>query len=79
MYKTKGSAENGIASVQSNCGADERYERKDAANGKCYFNLKAANHQVIGSSPMHADAPAREAAIASLKAIGKTATVKDNC
>lgn len=54
LYHAKGSAENGIASVQSNCGADERYEKKLAANGKHYFNLKAANHQIIGTSRMYA-------------------------
>jgi uncharacterized protein len=30
LYKSKGSAEKGIASVQSNCGSDERYEKKVA-------------------------------------------------
>lgn len=50
LYKAKSSAENGIASVQSNCTSDGRYESKVAKNGKDYFNLKAANHQIIGTS-----------------------------
>lgn len=32
LYKAKSSAENGIASVQAHCSADERYERKAASN-----------------------------------------------
>lgn len=77
LYHAKGSAENGIASVQSNCGADTHYEKKVAANGKHYFNLKAANHQVIGTSQMYASADSRDAGVASVKSNGATTTVKD--
>lgn len=78
LYHSKTSAENGIASVQANCAADERYDRKTAANGKHYFNLKAANHQVIGTSQMYADASSRDGGIASVKSNGISTTVKDN-
>jgi uncharacterized protein YegP (UPF0339 family) len=67
LYKAKPSAEAGIASVQANGGHDERYEKKVAANGKYHFNLKAANHQVIGS-----------AGIQSVKTNCGSTTVKDN-
>ena len=77
LYTTKAAAQNGIASVQSNSPQDERYERKTATNGKFYFTLKAANHQVIGSSQLYASQAAREAGINSVKANGQTATVKD--
>lgn len=52
--------------------------RKTASNGKFYFNLKAANHQIIGSSQMYATAQSRETGIASVKANGTSQTVKDN-
>ena len=78
LYKAKSSAENGIASVQKNCGDDARFERKDAANGKFFFNLKAGNHQVIGTSQMYASSASRETGIASVKSNGATKTVKDN-
>lgn len=78
QYVAKGSAENGIASVQANCSADDRYEKKTATNGKLFFNLKAANHQVIGTSQMYASEQSRETGIASVKANGTTKTVKDN-
>lgn len=77
LYKSKAAAENGIASVQSNAAHDERYERKTAANGKVFFNLKAANHQVIGSSQMYSSEAARDGGIASVKTNGSSAKVKD--
>lgn len=77
LYKTKSSAENGIASVQTNSPNDSRYERKDATNGKPYFNLKATNGQVIGTSQMYASAQTRDGGIESVKANGPTTTVKD--
>jgi hypothetical protein len=76
QYDTKASAENGIQSVQANCGDDARYERKDASDGRCYFNLKAANHQVIGTSQMYKAAAGRETGIESVKTNGTSTTVK---
>lgn len=79
LYKSKSAAENGIASVQANCAADERYERKTAANGKAFFNLKAANHQVIGSSQLYESEASRDKGIASVKSNGTSTTIKDSC
>ena len=56
---------------------DERYERKTASNGKAFFNLKAANHQVIGTSQMYATEAEREADIARVKTDGASKTVKE--
>ncbi|EJZ1937960.1 TPA: YegP family protein [Escherichia coli] len=78
LYTSKASAEKGIASVRSNSPQEERYEKKTASNGKFYFNLKTANHQIIGSSQMYATAQSRETGIASVKANGTSQTVKDN-
>lgn len=77
LYQARASAENGIASVQKNCGADDRYERLTAKNGKEYFNLKAANHQIIGTSQMYATAQSRDGGIASVKQNGGSETIKD--
>lgn len=78
MYVNKASAEGGIASVQTNSPMEERYERKDAANGKPFFNLKAGNHQVIGSSQRYGSAKSRDDGIESVKTNGPTKTVKDH-
>jgi uncharacterized protein len=77
MYKEKGSAENGIASVKKNAADDARYERKDTKNGHFMFNLKAANHQVIGTSQTYKTAESREEGIASVKANAPKAPVED--
>lgn len=77
LYKARSSAEQGMASVQANSLLDERYERKTASNGKAFFNLKAANHQVIGTSQMYATEAAREADIARVKSEGASKTVKE--
>lgn len=78
LYKANASAENGIASVQANCAAEERYERKASSNGKAFFNLKAANCQVIGTSQMYASEASREDRIASVKVNGSSKTIKVN-
>lgn len=76
QYESKAAAEGGIASVQKNSATDERYERKDAADGRSYFNLKAGNQQVIGTSQMYASTSGRDAGIVSVKANGQSTTVK---
>lgn len=77
LYDTRSSAENGIASVQANSPLDERYERKTTKDGHPYFNLKAGNHQVIGSSESYTSDAARDKGIASVKANGPSTQVKD--
>lgn len=77
QYTTRAAAENGIASVQANSPLEERYERKSAKDGKPYFTLKAANHQIIGNSETYSSEAAREKGIASVKANGPSHNIKD--
>ena len=77
LYQTRASAENGIASVRANCGTDSRYDLQNSANGKFYFNLRAANQQVIGTSEMYESEKGRERGIASVKAFGTTESVRE--
>jgi len=76
-YGDKAGCKNGIALVQKNAPDDARYERKTAANGKFYFVLKSANHQVIGTSQMYADDAGRDNGIASVKANAPNAETED--
>ena len=76
QYESRSAAENGIASVQKNAPDEARYERKDASDGRPYFNLKAANHQIIGTSQMYKSAKGRDDGIASVKLNGPTTTIK---
>lgn len=78
LYEAKASAEKGIESVKANAGHDERYERKVSTNGKPYFNLKAANGEVIGTSEMYESEAARDNGIASVKANAVGAAVHDS-
>ncbi|MCQ2145543.1 MAG: YegP family protein [Bacteroidales bacterium] len=66
MYTTKRACMNGIASVKKNAPDEGKFEVKTAANGKLHFNLKAANHQVIGSSQMYASESGCKNGIASV-------------
>ena len=77
-YVAKDSATTGIQSVRANCGNDRNYQRQDSANGKYYFNLKAANSQVIGTSQVYSSAAARDQGIQSVMANGQSMVVVDN-
>ena len=65
-YTKKESCLNGIESVRKNGPIEERYEIKVAKNGKPFFNLKATNGQVIGSSQMYASERTMKQGIASV-------------
>ncbi len=76
-YGAKKNAVNGIESVKKNCSSDERYELKEAKNGQQYFNLKAGNGQVVGTSTMFANEADRSAAIDELKADGAASALEE--
>ena len=68
-YSRKASAENGIASVVAN-GADEAaYEIRESADGRSYFVLTAANHQIIGQSELYASKYNAQRGIRSVRTI----------
>lgn len=76
QYTSKSAAENGIESVRKNSTDASRFDAKESATGnKYYFNLKAGNGQIVGTSPMFADAASRDAAIAETTRSAATATV----
>lgn len=77
MYAAKSSAVNGIESVKTNCGNDSLYEKKTAANGKFYFNLKSTNSQIIGSSQMYASESGVTTGIESVKQNAPGASIKE--
>ena len=77
FYEAKTSAQQGIDSVRTNAPLDERYERHTSTSGQPYFNLKAANGQVIGRSETYSSTSAMEGGIASVKKNAPDATVVD--
>lgn len=76
-YGRKASAANGIASVKTNAPYDSRYDRKKSVNHKYYFNLNAANNQVIGTSEMYESAAARDNGVESVKVNAPIAVITD--
>lgn len=76
-YAAKASCKNGIESVRTNCGDDALYERKEAKNGKHFFNLLAKNKQVIGTSQMYAAKASMENGIQSVKTNGAVAELHE--
>lgn len=76
-YESKASAQNGIASVQKNHDQDGRYVTATAKDGRFYFNLKAGNHQIIGTSQMYKSESGRDNGIESVKTNGGSRAVKE--
>lgn len=77
MYTSKGAAQTGIASVQTNSPQVEQFDLKEATNGQFHFTLKARNHQVIGSSQMYASKASAQNGIQSVQSNGPSQTIKD--
>lgn len=76
-YTTKAACTNGIESVKTNSQDDGRFDRKESSNGKPYFNLKASNGQIIGTSEMYESVAARENGIESVKKNASDAEIDD--
>lgn len=76
-YSSKLACENGIESVRKNSQDDSKYDRKTSSNGKFYFNLKASNGQIIGTSEMYEAEGSRENGISSVKSNASTASTFD--
>lgn len=74
-YSTKTACQNGIESVKANSQDESKFEKLTASNGKPYFNLRAGNGQVIGTSQMYADESGRDNGIASVAENAKDAEV----
>lgn len=76
-YKAKASAENGITSVKTNAPNADRFEKRTASDNSPYFVLKAANHEVIGTSEMYSSNSARDAGIEAVQRAAAAATTVD--
>ncbi|MCZ8216746.1 MAG: YegP family protein [Cyclobacteriaceae bacterium] len=75
-YSSRSGCENGISSVRTNAPSDSNYDRKKSSNGKHFFNLKATNGQIIGTSEMYESSSGMETGIASVKSNAPSATVE---
>ncbi|MFY0481364.1 YegP family protein [Flavobacterium sp. PLA-1-15] len=75
-YTTKANCENGIASVKTNSQVATRFDKLESKNGKFYFNLKATNGQIIGTSQMYESASSRDNGIESVANNAPDAEIK---
>ena len=76
-YTTKAACENGIESVKKNAQDDSKFDKKVSTSGKPFFNLKAGNGQIIGSSEMYESEASRDNGIDSVKKNAPDATIED--
>jgi len=76
-YKNKAGCQNGIESVKKNSGDDARFVTKSSTNDETYFELTAANSQVIGTSQMYKSESGRSNGIKSVQKIAAGAPVED--
>lgn len=76
-YTTKENCKNGIESVKKNSQIETRFEKLESKNGKQYFNLKASNGQIIGTSEMYESVASRDNGIASVQKNAPDASVED--
>ncbi|WP_420148440.1 YegP family protein [Spirosoma sp.] len=77
-YTSKAGCLNGVESVKNNAQDDSKFDRKESVNGKHYFNLKATNGQIIGTSQMYESAAGRDNGIESVRNNAPDATIEDN-
>lgn len=76
-YKTKESCKEGINSVKKNSKIDARFKQLIANDGKPYFNLKAANGEIIGTSETYESTSSCKKGIASVKKNAPDASIID--
>ena len=76
-YANKAGAKNGVESVRKNATDESKYEVKESANGKHFFNLLTANKQIVGTSQMYANKDGCKKGMQSVMNTAPEATVED--
>lgn len=74
-YAQENSAYNGAFSVAENGLDPDRYEVLEASNGGWYFNVKAANGRVVGTSEVYASRSNAERAVDSVMELCATVDI----
>lgn len=76
-YTKKENCKKGIESVRKNSQVESRFEKLESKNDKSYFNLKATNGQIIGTSELYESVASRDNGIASVVKNAPDAEVVD--
>lgn len=76
-YSSKANCENGIESVRKNSQNEGNFHLKLSSNSKYYFNLKATNGLIIGTSEMYESESSRNNGVKSVKENAFEASIED--
>jgi len=76
-YEKMAGAKSGVKSVVTNSKKQSQFDRKVAKNGKCYFNLIAANKKIVGGSQRYATKATMEKGIKAVCRVAPEAVVVD--
>ena len=76
-YVNKSGCVDGIASVKMHAPDDDRYQRKTSTDRQFFFNLTAANGEIIGTSEMYSSNAGRDNGIEAVKKTAPDAPVED--
>lgn len=68
-YTRLASAQNGVASVLENGNDKRQFDVKQATNGDWYFNLRAGNNEIIGTSELYASKSNAERGARTVRAL----------
>jgi uncharacterized protein YegP (UPF0339 family) len=68
-YAKLASAQNGVAAVLANGNDKRQFDVKQAGNGDWYFNLRAANNEIIGTSELYASKSNAERGAVAVRAL----------
>lgn len=75
-YTTMKNCLTGVQSVRENSEDESAYARMTSTRGRCYFNLKARNQQIIGTSELYESSYSMEKGIESVKGNAPSAPVE---
>lgn len=75
-YITKDACKVGIASSKA-CVQDHNFSKNVASNGQPFFNQRANNYQVLGTSEMYNSVQARDNGIAAVKRDAPRSEIED--
>jgi len=76
-YSAEVGCMNDIESVRTNSQDDSKFDWKVSSNGKHYFNLKASNGQVIGTSEMYENSSRIENGIEYVKTNASSSPIEE--
>lgn len=76
-YKTKANTNKGIESVRKHAHATAKFDLFTAKNGQYYFNVRASNGQIIGSSEGYNSLSSRSKGMNSVRQNAAEASVVD--